>query len=137
MPMFPVTQAGVQAVPPRLTQLNAPTSDLGVPEVRLSPRPPALRLGEGGPAQEWLQAARQWEEAKDSVSWGDAGLVARGVLADSRRSRSQGGQHTRVRAPGSPGSPFTAEEQSGRLLPLWETKPSPEKQGETRWPSGP
>lgn len=50
--------------------------------------------------------------------------MARGVLADSRRSRSQGGQHTRARVPGSPGSPFTAEEQSGRLLPLWETNPA-------------
>ena len=121
--MLPVTQAGVQTVPHRLTQLNALTGELGVPEVRVSRQPPTLRLG-GPPAQEWLKAARQWEEAEDSVSWGDAGLVAGGVLAGSRRSCSQGGQLTRARAPGSPGSTFTAEEQSGHLLPLWETNPA-------------
>lgn len=63
--------------------------------------------------------------------------MAGGVLADSRRSRSQGGQHTRRRAPGSPGSPFTAEEQSGRLLPLWETNPTQRSKERQGGPQGP
>ena len=47
--MFPVTQAGIQTVPPRLTQLNALTGELGVPEVRLSPPVPCSSPG-GGPS---------------------------------------------------------------------------------------
>lgn len=59
----------------------------------------------------------------DSVSWGDTGIAAGGISADLRKISC--GQNTRVRVPGSLGSPFTAGEQLGHVS---EGKPSPEKQ---------
>lgn len=114
---------------PKLTQLNIPSSKLGVSRggnLSLALCPSSVLAPSSGVAA----GSQAVGKAQDSISCGDTGLVAGRILAVLRKNHSQCGQHTRARVSGSLGSLFTAWEQLGVLPPSLGEKPSPEKQEE-------